>query len=126
MAGGSGKSAVPAGLGDLRDFTAENVSNFCGRCHRTWAEVLVEEDRSINNIRFQPYRSRGFENPLPRIEVRGYTTATQQIGTTGSRTLQKYSALKDGKKVRQRVASMAFCGTAEAVPFVVNCAKRLK
>ena len=56
MAGGSGKAAVPAGLGDLRDFTAENVSNFCGRCHRTWAEVLVEEDRSINNIRFQPYR----------------------------------------------------------------------
>jgi bacterioferritin-associated ferredoxin len=55
MAGG-GKPAVPAGLGDLRDFTAESVSNFCGRCHRTWAEVLVEEDRSINNIRFQPYR----------------------------------------------------------------------
>ena len=55
-AGGSGKSTVPAGLGDLPDFTAENVSNFCGRCHRTWAEVLVEEDRSINNIRFQPYR----------------------------------------------------------------------
>jgi bacterioferritin-associated ferredoxin len=55
-AGGSGNSAVSAGLGDLRDFTAENVSNFCGRCHRTWAEVLVEEDRSINNIRFQPYR----------------------------------------------------------------------
>jgi hypothetical protein len=41
MAGGSGKSVVPAGLGDLRDFSAENVSNFCGRCHRTWAEVLV-------------------------------------------------------------------------------------
>ena len=64
MTGGSGKAAVAAGLGDLRDFTAENVSNFCGRCHRTWAEVLVEEDRSINNIRFQPYRlfnSRGHD-----------------------------------------------------------------
>ena len=47
---------MPAGLGDLHDLTAENVANFCGRCHRTWAEVLVEEDRSINNIRFQPYR----------------------------------------------------------------------
>ncbi len=55
MAAG-GKPAVPAGLGNLHDLTAESVSNFCGRCHRTWAEVLIEEDRSINNIRFQPYR----------------------------------------------------------------------
>jgi bacterioferritin-associated ferredoxin len=55
-AGGNGSAAVPAGLGDLRNFSAEQVSNFCGRCHRTWAEVLVEDDRSINNVRFQPYR----------------------------------------------------------------------
>ncbi|MGB6687768.1 MAG: multiheme c-type cytochrome [Terracidiphilus sp.] len=56
MARGSGKPAVPAGLTDLRDLSAEQTSNFCGRCHRTWVEVLLQQDASINNIRFQPYR----------------------------------------------------------------------
>jgi Zn finger protein HypA/HybF involved in hydrogenase expression len=56
MARGSGKPAVPAGLADLHDLTAEQTSNFCGRCHRTWVEIMMGEDHSINNIRFQPYR----------------------------------------------------------------------
>ena len=56
MARGSSKPAVPAGLADLRDLSAERASNFCGQCHRTWVEILMQEDASINNIRFQPYR----------------------------------------------------------------------
>jgi hypothetical protein len=56
MARGSGKPAVSAALAGLRDLSAEQASNFCGRCHRTWAEILMQEDTSINNIRFQPYR----------------------------------------------------------------------
>jgi Cytochrome c554 and c-prime len=56
MARGSGKPAVPAGLAGLRNLSAEQASNFCGRCHRTWTEVVVQEDVSINNVRFQPYR----------------------------------------------------------------------
>jgi hypothetical protein len=56
MARGSGKPVVPAGLANLRDLSAEQASNFCGRCHRTWAEIVMQEDHSINNIRFQPYR----------------------------------------------------------------------
>jgi len=56
MAQGSGKPAIPAGLTDLRDLTAEQASDFCGRCHRTWVEILMQENTSINNIRFQPYR----------------------------------------------------------------------
>ena len=56
MARGSGKPAVPAGLAELRDMTAEQASNFCGQCHRTWSEVLILEDTTINNVRFQPYR----------------------------------------------------------------------
>src|SRR5579862_707537 len=40
MARGSGKPAVPAGLADLHDLSAEQASNFCGRCHRTWVEIL--------------------------------------------------------------------------------------
>ena len=53
---GSGKPVVPAGLAKLRDLSAEQASNFCGRCHRTWSDVVVREAYSIENVRFQPYR----------------------------------------------------------------------
>lgn len=56
MSRGSGKLAIPAGLANLRDLSAEQASDFCGRCHRTWAEIAMQGNPSINNIRFQPYR----------------------------------------------------------------------
>src|ERR1700744_3123255 len=32
--------------------------DFCGACHRTWADVILGEQklRSVMNVRFQPYR----------------------------------------------------------------------
>lgn len=53
---GSGKPVVPPALAKLRDLSAEQASNFCGRCHRTWSDVVVHEDYNIGNVRFQPYR----------------------------------------------------------------------
>jgi hypothetical protein len=53
---GSGKPIVPAGLAKLRDLSAEEASNFCGRCHHTWSDVVVRNDYTINNVRYQPYR----------------------------------------------------------------------
>jgi cytochrome c554/c'-like protein len=53
---GSGKPVVPAGLRDLHDVSAEQASDFCGRCHRTWSDVVTRQDYSLNNVRFQPYR----------------------------------------------------------------------
>jgi hypothetical protein len=40
----------------LQAFTAERVSDFCGQCHRTWAEIAMQPNPGIGNIRFQPYR----------------------------------------------------------------------
>jgi len=56
LARSSGKAVVPAELTRLRDLSAEQASNFCGRCHRTWSDVVIRQDYSINNVRFQPYR----------------------------------------------------------------------
>ncbi len=53
---GSGKPVVPAALAKLRNLSAEQASNFCGRCHRTWSDVVVQENYNIDNVRFQPYR----------------------------------------------------------------------
>lgn len=56
LAPGSGKPVVPAGLTEVEDLSAEQASNFCGQCHRTWAEIAIQARPSIANVRFQPYR----------------------------------------------------------------------
>ena len=43
----------------LHQFAAEQVSDFCGQCHRTWAEIVMQPNPGIANIRFQPYRLTG-------------------------------------------------------------------
>jgi hypothetical protein len=50
---------VPKELSRLIGMSADQASNFCGQCHRTWAEIAVEPKPSIANIRFQPYRITG-------------------------------------------------------------------
>ena len=40
----------------LAKFTTEEQSDFCGRCHRTWADIATNGPRGLGNVRFQPYR----------------------------------------------------------------------
>lgn len=40
----------------LSKLSAEEQSEFCGRCHRTWADIAASGPRGVNNVRFQPYR----------------------------------------------------------------------
>jgi len=46
-------SSIPRDLGNL---TSEDMSNFCGQCHRTWDQIASNGPRGILNVRFQPYR----------------------------------------------------------------------
>jgi hypothetical protein len=39
-----------------RTLGTEELSNFCGSCHRTWEKVAMMGLRGVNNVRFQPYR----------------------------------------------------------------------
>ncbi len=40
----------------LKRMDAEQVSNFCGQCHRTWDNVMRNHWRGPAFVRFQPYR----------------------------------------------------------------------
>jgi hypothetical protein len=54
----------------LKDLTSEDLSNFCGHCHRTWETVVRNRLRGEANVRFQPYRlanSKCFNGADPRI-----------------------------------------------------------
>ena len=55
---------------DLKKLTAEDLSNFCGQCHRTWESVIRSHWRGEIDVRFQPYRlanSKCFNGADPRI-----------------------------------------------------------
>lgn len=55
---------------DLRKLTSEDLSNFCGQCHRSWETVIRGPWRGEINVRFQPYRlanSKCFSGTDPRI-----------------------------------------------------------
>jgi len=60
-------SSVPPKLGKL---SSEDISSFCGQCHRTWEKVVTGGLRGAGNVRFQPYRlanSKCFDGADPRI-----------------------------------------------------------
>jgi hypothetical protein len=40
----------------LTKHTTEEQSEFCGSCHRTWADIAANGPRGVGNVRFQPYR----------------------------------------------------------------------
>jgi Cytochrome c554 and c-prime len=55
---------------DLRKLSSEDISNFCGQCHRTWETVVRNHWRGELTVRFQPYRlanSKCFDGADPRI-----------------------------------------------------------
>ncbi len=75
---GSSAHLVAASMGtpseatppDLRKSTSEDISNYCGQCHRTWETVVRGRWRGEINVRFQPYRlanSKCFSGTDPRI-----------------------------------------------------------
>jgi hypothetical protein len=45
-----------AAMRKLSTFTAEQMADFCGECHRTWSQIAAGGPRGILNVRFQPYR----------------------------------------------------------------------
>jgi hypothetical protein len=40
----------------LSALSSEGISDRCGRCHRTWSNVIINGPHGLDNVRFQPYR----------------------------------------------------------------------
>ena len=54
----------------LESLSAEEMSEFCGQCHRTWSQIAIDGPHNIANVRFQPYRlanSRCYDTSDARI-----------------------------------------------------------
>ncbi len=54
----------------LASLSAEDMSELCGGCHRTWSQIALNGPRGVLNVRFQPYRlanSKCYDATDPRI-----------------------------------------------------------
>jgi hypothetical protein len=59
-----------AAMPHLEKMHTEEISDFCGECHRTWSQITKDGPHNINNVRFQPYRltnSKCYDTSDPRI-----------------------------------------------------------
>ncbi len=73
-----------AAMRKLGAMSTEEVSDFCGQCHRTWSQIAAQGPRGILNIRFQPYRlqsSRCYDAEDPRIRCTACHDPHAQIRT---------------------------------------------
>src|SRR5215469_14555704 len=52
----SGEARKTAPMPSLGGMNAERMSEFCGRCHGTWSQIVANGPRGVFNVRFQPYR----------------------------------------------------------------------
>jgi Zn finger protein HypA/HybF involved in hydrogenase expression len=55
---------------DLKKLSPEQISTFCGQCHRTWQTVVRNKWLGPINVRFDPYRlalSKCFDGSDPRL-----------------------------------------------------------
>src|SRR5439155_6780357 len=48
--------AAAAKMTRLAGYTPEEMSELCGRCHRTWSQIATNGPHGVLNVRFQPYR----------------------------------------------------------------------
>jgi hypothetical protein len=70
MAGFSKKGSPQVMPASLKNAAAEDMSEFCGQCHRTWATIATNGPHNISNVRFQPYRlanSKCYDTTDPRL-----------------------------------------------------------
>jgi hypothetical protein len=66
----TGSDVQRGAMRPLGSLSSDDISDFCGQCHRTWSQIAMEGPHNINNVRFQPYRlanSKCYDSVDPRI-----------------------------------------------------------
>ncbi len=99
-----------AQMKDLRAMSAEDTANFCGQCHRTWAEIASSGTLGIANIRFQPYRlinSRCYDSDDARIRCTACHDPHNEVKRNDSEYDAKCQACHAGGKPAARHCPVA-------------------
>jgi hypothetical protein len=95
--------------------SAQQVADFCGNCHRTWAQIASQGNPSIANVRFQPYRlteSQCFDPYDPRISCLACHDPHQEVDSRPADYDAKCKACHAGGKTGAKTCSVS---TSECV-----------
>jgi hypothetical protein len=105
-----------AQMKNLRSLSSEEISHFCGQCHRTWEEVAAGPKLGVLNVRFQPYRltnSKCYDSEDRRISCVACHDPHQELNSTASSYDSKCQACHQGGKpiTRQCKISQRDCAS---------------
>jgi Zn finger protein HypA/HybF involved in hydrogenase expression len=99
-----------AHMNDLRKLSTEDLSNFCGQCHRTWDEIAAGGKLGIANVRFQPYRltnSKCYDSEDARISCVACHDPHKEIDRTAADYDSRCQACHAGAKPRAHACRVA-------------------
>ena len=99
-----------AQMKDLRRLSSEDTSNFCGQCHRTWADIAGAGTMGVANIRFQPYRltnSKCYDSDDARIRCTACHDPHREVVTVASYYDARCQACHGGGKPSAHACKVA-------------------
>jgi Zn finger protein HypA/HybF involved in hydrogenase expression len=94
----------------LSAMSTDEVSNFCGQCHRTLTDVLARNQIGIETVRFQPYRlalSKCYDLSDRRISCLACHDPHEELTTEAAHYDAKCLACHGGGKPRARSCKVA-------------------
>lgn len=97
----------------LKQLTSEEIAEFCGQCHRSFADVVRDRLFGPMNVRFQPYRlahSKCFDGSDSRISCIACHDPHQQLVKAGVAYQEKCLACH-GASVVNRPPAAKGCST---------------
>jgi len=90
-----------AAMTKLAGFSTEQISTFCGQCHRTWEEIAASGKLGVSNVRFQPYRltnSKCYDTEDARISCLACHDPHQEIDRAAAHYDSRCEACHNGGK----------------------------
>jgi Zn finger protein HypA/HybF involved in hydrogenase expression len=104
------RDPVLARMNSLRSLSTEEMSNFCGQCHRTWEQVASGPRLGVLNVRFQPYRltnSKCYDSDDARISCVACHDPHRELDRVDSHYDAKCQACHDGGKAAARACKVS-------------------
>ena len=102
-----------AAMTKLSAYSTEQISAFCGQCHRTWDDIAASGQTGITNVRFQPYRltnSKCYDTGDSRISCTACHDPHQEIDRIPAHYESKCQACHTGGKVSAKVCKVSATG----------------
>ena len=110
LAGLKSGDATKFAMKKLGALSAEDTSQFCGQCHRTWEQIAMNGPHGTLNVRFQPYRltnSKCYDVEDQRIKCTSCHDPHLEVDKISSNYDVKCQACHAGGKPGARVCKVA-------------------